>query len=67
MNHTERKIQQRREDIVQAARNLIGLVRIAEMSEHRRSQKAELELRVDLTAGGAETWVITIERTASSH
>lgn len=39
----------------------------AEASERARSEGAELEVRVELTGGGVETWTITIERTASSH
>jgi hypothetical protein len=50
-----------------AARVLISLVRGAERSEGGRSTHGELELNVELAAGGVETWTIRIERTASSH
>jgi hypothetical protein len=60
-------IRRREESIMEAARTLIGMVRVTEGIEHRRSQKAEFELQVELTAGGTETWIITVERTASSH
>jgi hypothetical protein len=42
-------------------------VRSAESSEGGRSFKSELSLDVDLRGGGKETWLITIERTASTH
>ena len=68
MKATEAEIIKRQAAIVDAARTLIGMVRVAERTERQRtSQKTELELNVELTAGGNETWVITIERTASSH
>jgi len=51
-----------------AARILIAFVMSAEASEGgRRSVKSELSLDVDLRGGGKETWLITIERTASTH
>lgn len=64
---TAQKIRARADDLIAAARVLIGMVRISEASEAARSGGAELELEVELTAGGRETWKITIERTASSH
>jgi hypothetical protein len=67
MKTTEAEIKRRQAAIIDAARTLVGMVRVAEQSERGRAQRAELELNVELTAGGNETWVITIERTASSH
>lgn len=67
MKTTEDEIIDRQAAIFEAARMLIGMVRVAEQSERGRAQKTELELNVELTAGGNETWLITIERTASSH
>jgi hypothetical protein len=64
---TEQEIKERSDDIQRAARLLIGMVRVSERSEHSRSTKAELDVEVELTGGGTETWTITIERTASSH
>ncbi|TMQ14147.1 MAG: hypothetical protein E6J90_27320 [Deltaproteobacteria bacterium] len=64
---TEPKIKARAVEMIAAARVLIGMVRASEASEAARSTGAELELEVELTAGGTETWKITIERTASSH
>ena len=64
---TERHIKDRGEVITAAAHVLIGMVRVAERSEGGRATHGELELTVDLTGGGVETWVIRIERTASSH
>lgn len=64
---TATKIKSNSDAITNAARVLIGTTRMAERSEHGRSTKAELELEVELTGGGVETWTITIERTASSH
>jgi hypothetical protein len=57
----------RGEDIARAARVLISVVRGSERLEGARSTGGELELSIDLTGGGQETWLITIERTASSH
>jgi hypothetical protein len=58
----------RGDDIVAAAaRFLIGMVRVTERDEGGRSTHAKLTVEVELTAGGVETWEITIERTASSH
>jgi hypothetical protein len=67
MSRAERRITDASSGIAAAARLLIGMVRGAERDEQGRSTHAELELEVDLTGGGKETWVITIERTASSH
>lgn len=67
MISTNQKIKASGDDIVAAARMLIGMVRMAEGSERARSSGATLELQVELTAGGIETWTITIERKASSH
>jgi hypothetical protein len=67
MSDTKRRIEARGEAITMAAHILISLVRGAERSEGGRSTSGELELSVDLTGGGQETWLITIERTASSH
>lgn len=67
MTNTRQKIVDRQTYIMAAARALIGMVRGAEASERARSEGAELEVRVELTGGGVETWTITIERTASSH
>lgn len=64
---TEDHIRQQTDAIAAAARVLISMVRGAERNEGARSTHGELELNVDLTAGGTETWKITIERTASSH
>lgn len=64
---TEHKINARADDVMAATRVLIGLVRMSEDSEAARSRGAKLELDVELTGGGTETWKITIERTASSH
>jgi hypothetical protein len=64
---TERYIKGRGEVITAAAYVLIGMVRVAERSEGGRSTHGELEPTVELTGGGVETWVIRIERTASSH
>jgi hypothetical protein len=67
MKRTEDQIKQHQAAIVDAARTLIGMVRVAEQSERGRAQKSELELNVEVTVGGNETWVITIERVRSSH
>jgi hypothetical protein len=67
MNNVKRSIEDRGPAIRDAAQLLIGFVRSTESAEGGRSTKAELELHVELTAGGTETWTITIERTASSH
>ena len=64
---TERRIKARDEIITAAAHVLIGMIRNAERSEGGRTTHSELEFTVDLTGGGVETWVIRIERTASSH
>jgi hypothetical protein len=64
---TERNIKAMSDNVLAAARVLIGVVRISEASEGVRSNGAELSLDVQLTGGGTETWKITIERTASSH
>ena len=64
---TEQHIKDRGEVITAAAHVLIGMVRVAERSEGDRAMHSELELTVDLVDGGVETWVIRIERTASSH
>ncbi len=64
---TEQQIKERGEAITMAAHILISLVRGAERSEGARSTHGELELNIELTGGGVETWTITIERTASSH
>jgi hypothetical protein len=64
---TEQHIKDRSEVITAAAYVLIGMVRVTERSEGGRSTHSELEFTVDLTGGGVETWVIRIERTASSH
>jgi hypothetical protein len=61
------ELQARGEVVLKAARVLIGVVRMVEIRERNRSLKTELEVQVDLTAGGTEQWLITIERTASSH
>jgi hypothetical protein len=66
-NKTRREIEAQGAAIANAARLLIGMVRVAERSEGGRSDYAELSLEVELTEGGVETWKITIERTASSH
>jgi hypothetical protein len=42
-------------------------VRDVERDAGDRSTHAEFDVEIDLTAGGKETWTITIERTASSH
>jgi hypothetical protein len=55
------------DDVVNAARALIGLVRGMEKTERQRSSMAELTLDVKLTSGETETWTITIERMASTH
>jgi hypothetical protein len=57
----------REECIAEAARLLISVVRDVERAEGDRSTHAEFDCEIDLTAGGKETWTITIERTASSH
>jgi hypothetical protein len=67
MSDTKRQIEARGEVITMAAHILISLVRGAERSEGARSTSGELELNIELTGGGQETWLITIERTASSH
>lgn len=67
MSDTKQKLIDRQAYIMAAARALIGMVRGAEASERARSEGADLEVRVELTGGGVETWTITIERTASSH
>ncbi len=67
MSRAERRIKASGDDIIAAARMLIGMVRLSERDEGGRSTHAELSLEVDLTGGGKETWTITIERTASSH
>ena len=67
MPSSEAKVQARSKAIIDAARTLIGTVRIVEGGEERRAHISELELEVELTGGGVETWKITIERTASSH
>jgi hypothetical protein len=64
---TERHIKDRSEVITAAAYVLIDSVRDVEQSEGSRSAYGELELDVGLAKGGMETWVIRIERTASSH
>jgi hypothetical protein len=64
---TERYIEDRGEVITAAAHVLIGMVRTSERAEGGRSTHGELELTVELVGGGVETWVIRIERTASSH
>ena len=64
---TEQQIKARSEIIIAAACFLIDTVRGAERSEGGRSTHGEMELTVDLPGGGVETWVIRIERTASSH
>lgn len=67
MRPAERRITDASSGIAAAARVLIGMVRGAERDEGGRSMHAEISLEIDLTAGGKETWTITIERTASSH
>jgi hypothetical protein len=67
MSDTKQRIEARGEVITMAAHILISLVRGVERSEGGRSTSSELELSIDLTGGGVETWTITIERTASSH
>jgi hypothetical protein len=68
MSDTEQlETEERGEAIARAARVLISVVRGAERSKGARSTSGELELSIDLTGGGQETWLITIERTASSH
>jgi hypothetical protein len=67
MSRSEAKIQARSKAIIDAARTLIGTVRMVEGGEKRRAHISELSLEVELTGGGVETWTITIERTASSH
>ena len=57
----------RDERVAEAARLLISVVRDVERDEGDRSTHAEFDFEIDLTAGGKETWTITIERTASSH
>jgi hypothetical protein len=57
----------REEDVYAAARLLIGVVRDVERDAGDRSTHTWFEFEIDLTAGGKETWTITIERTASSH
>jgi len=64
---TEDQIKAKGEDIMTAARTLIGMTRKAERNERGRATKAELELQIELTGGGVETWLVTVERTASSH
>ena len=64
---SEAKIRASGDALTNAARVLIGIVRVTERNESRRSSGAELSLDVELTGGGTETWKITIERTASSH
>jgi hypothetical protein len=59
--------EERGEVIARAARVLISVVRGSERLEGARSTHGELELSIDLTGGGQETWLITIERVASSH
>jgi hypothetical protein len=49
------------EAIMRAAHLLIGTVRMTRDNENQRGSKAELEVRVDLTEGGSEHWIITIE------
>ena len=61
------KIEARGNAVLNAATCLIGMARMAERSEKRRTISAVLSLEVSLTGGGTETWEITIERTASSH
>jgi hypothetical protein len=63
-NDTYRSQEAMRNAVEQAARTLIGLVKRAEYAERRGAEKAELDLSVDLTNGGTETWTITIERKA---
>jgi hypothetical protein len=57
----------REEDVYAAARLLIGVVRDVERDAGDRSTHAEFDVEIGLTAGGKETWTITIERTTSSH
>lgn len=64
---TEQYLEDRGDAMMAAARVLIDTVRGSERSEGGRSTHAELEVIVELIAGGVETWTITIERTASSH
>lgn len=64
---SEARIKSASDALTNAARTLIGMVRITEGIEHNRSSGAELSLEVELTGGGVETWKITIERTASTH
>ena len=64
---TERHIKDSGEVITAAACFLIDVVRVAERAEGSRAMHGELELTVTLPGGGVETWVIRIERTASSH
>jgi hypothetical protein len=67
VSRAERRLKASGDDIIAAARVLIGMVRLLERDEGGRSTHTELSLEVDLTGGGKETWTITIERTASSH
>lgn len=67
MRRTEQKIKASGDDIIAAAHLLIGMVRMAETNEKARSNGASLEVEVELTDGGTETWTITIERRASTH
>lgn len=67
IKQTEQHIKARGEIIIAAACFLIDTVRGVERAEGGRSMHGELEFTVDLPGGGVETWVIRIERTASSH
>lgn len=67
MSKTEQRLKDGGGYIVAAARVLISMVRGAERDEGGRSTRGNLELQIELTGGGVETWKITIERTASSH
>jgi hypothetical protein len=67
VSDTTAKIKASGEAVTAAAHVLIGVVKMTERAEHGRAAKAELDLEVELTGGGIETWTITIERTASSH
>jgi hypothetical protein len=64
---TERQIKDRSKVIIAAACFLIDTVRVVERAEGDRSMHGEMEFTVKLPGGGVETWVIRIERTASSH
>lgn len=66
-NPSETIVQSAENAIMNAARALIGVVRRVERNEKHRATKTELEIDVELLAGGHEIWTITIERTSSSH